>query len=78
MGSTFVFWAVVGYAFGEKGGLIAAYKNEKNEIEVTKNYCQTIHIYLNDETLDLDRPVTIRSQGKVAFDGMIPRTTKTI
>ena len=62
----------------EKGEMIVEYHPDRNEINVLSSYSQTIHLYLNDEMLDLDKPVTIKAEGKVVFEGRIERTIQTI
>jgi predicted esterase len=61
-----------------EGMVIARYDRDLNEVEVMENYSQTLHIYLNDDMLDLDRPVTIKFKGEEVFRGRIPRTIETI
>ena len=62
----------------EKGEMVVEYDPDQNAVNILSTYSRTIRLYLNDEMLDLDQPVTIKAKGEVVFEGTIPRTIKTI
>lgn len=49
-----------------------------NTIEITQCDYAKVSIYLNDQMLDLDKEVTITHNGRVLFQGKLPRTQATI
>jgi hypothetical protein len=59
----------------QTGGEIAAeYNRGRNEINILSNYANIIQVYVNDNMLDLDRPVTIKYMGQQIFKGALHRT----
>lgn len=56
------------------GEILAAYDKSSNEMNVIKNYSEIIHLWMNDEMLDMNSPITIKYQGKVIHRGMFHRT----
>ena len=43
-------------------------------MNVIENYSDTIYLWMNDDMLDMDSPITIKYQGKVIHRGMFHRT----
>ncbi|MCC5939343.1 MAG: hypothetical protein JJU34_18835 [Lunatimonas sp.] len=61
---TVFYWLGVPEEQIETGGeVIAEYDPVRNEVNILSNYSNRLHIYLNDQMLDLDAPVTIKYQG---------------
>jgi hypothetical protein len=51
--------------------IVASYKG--NEINISKNYSDSLIIKINDSMMDLDKPVTINYLGKFIFKGKLRR-----
>lgn len=47
---------------------------EDNQIEIVRCDYSWLRIYLNDEMMDLDRPVKVVKEGRVLFEGKLKRT----
>lgn len=47
---------------------------DKNVVNISKSDYSCLTIYLNDEMVDLDKPVVVRYLGKKVFKGKLPRT----
>lgn len=47
---------------------------EDNRIEISECTYSQLTLWLNDELVDLDRPVTVRYQGRTLFSGKLQRT----
>ena len=47
---------------------------DKNVIEISESDYSRLTIYLNDDMVDLDKPITVRYNGKKVFKGKLPRT----
>jgi dienelactone hydrolase len=59
----------------ETGGeIIAEYSTEQNEINIISNYSEILQLYVNDEMLDLDMPITIKYQGKTISQKVFKRS----
>jgi hypothetical protein len=59
------YWLGVPKDLIETGGeVVVEYNNLKNEINILSNYSNTLELYINDKMLDLDKPLTIKYQGK--------------
>lgn len=56
--------------------VIAEYR--KNVIELEQCDYSRLDIWLNDEMVNLDRPIEVRYRGKRIFRGKVPRTTENI
>lgn len=56
------------------GELKAAYNKSENQINITENYSDTIHLFVNDKMMDLDNPVTIKYKGEVIFKEVLDRS----
>lgn len=52
----------------------AALRKEKNEIDILRCDYKALTIFLNDEMLDLDKPVRVTCKGKELFNGKVKRT----
>lgn len=60
------YWLGVPEELIETGGeVIAEYDASKNEINILSNYSNTLELYINDNMLDLDSPISVKYQGKV-------------
>ncbi|WP_129718011.1 dienelactone hydrolase family protein [Pedobacter sp. SYP-B3415] len=53
-------------------------RKDRNEIVLEANTFQSLAIYLNDDMLDLDRPVWLTSNGKTLFKGKLKRSAALI
>lgn len=71
------YWLAVDEPNEKVGAEVLASLNGQ-EIQVESNEVSKITVRLNDSMLDLDRPVTIRFNEQVVFDGSIERTISTI
>ena len=56
------------------GEVLAEYNSALNEINIIKNYSNTIKLLINDKMLNIDNPVTIKYQNTVIYDGLFHRT----
>ena len=45
-----------------------------NEIDISRCDYSSLTLMLNDEMVDLDRPVVVKYQGKKVFNKRVPRT----
>ena len=45
-----------------------------NEVKIAKSDYPKLRVYLNDEMVDMDKPVKITYQGKILFEGSVVRT----
>ncbi len=59
-----------------KDTIIASYKG--NEITIERADAASFLICLNDDMLDLDKPVTVKRDGKVIYKGIVPRYKENI
>jgi hypothetical protein len=50
----------------------------RNRIDVTAKNAQCIRFYLNDQMLDLSKPITITYNGATRFDGKVQPSTETM
>lgn len=58
--------------------IVATLHRDKNEVNIEKCDYSRITLYLNDEMLDLDKPVTIRHGGKKILRKKLKRTIETL
>ncbi|KAA8473975.1 hypothetical protein BDE36_1652 [Arcticibacter tournemirensis] len=71
------YWLAVPRKSVKTGGeIVASYKG--NEIDVAKNYSDTLIIRLNDKMVDLDKPVKLNYLGKQIFKGKLQRKVSVI
>lgn len=56
------------------GEVRADYDSSLNEINITQNYSDTLQLFMHDNMLNLDKPVTIKYKGQVIFNGKVERT----
>ncbi|MDR1729091.1 MAG: alpha/beta hydrolase [Prevotellaceae bacterium] len=61
-----------------KAGMEVRVDKNGNTIEILKNDYSTLYINLNDKMMDLDKPVTVVSNGKQLFNGMVERKAEHI
>jgi predicted esterase len=61
-----------------KTGKRIVIERQNNTINILENYSESLSIYLNDEMLNLDKPVILQYQGKIIFEGKIPRKIQTV
>lgn len=66
------YWLAIPEGEAKPGGEIIVTRNE-NVINIEKNYCPQLTIFLNDEMFDLDREITIVCNGKNIFKGKVKR-----
>jgi hypothetical protein len=60
------YWLGIPENLIETGGeVIAEYNASTNEINILSNYSDTLELYINDNMLDLDAPITVTYQGNV-------------
>lgn len=57
-----------------KRGMEVRLKVEKNNIRISQSDYKHITLYLNDEIVDLDKPVTVYLAGKKVFKGKLQRS----
>ncbi len=58
----------------KSGKIEATYATKSNEINILENYSNTIQLSINDAMLNLNKPVTIKYQGKEIYKGKLKRT----
>jgi len=61
-----------------RGSSVRAEMREDNTVVVTSQGIGSLVIHLNDQLADLERPVTVRHNGKEVFSGMVKRTLTTM
>ncbi len=72
------YWLEIPRGEAEQGQL-AVVSRDGQTITVEKSEkIKTLTILLNDAMLDLDKPVTIKANGKQLFKGVVPRTAKNL
>ena len=49
-------------------------QRDGNQINILESDYSRLTIYLNDDMVDLDKPITVRYNGKKVFKGKLPRT----
>lgn len=71
------YWLAVPEAGAKTGGdIIASYQG--NDISIETNYSDTLFIRLNDNMMDLDKPVSVTYAGKLIFRGKVTRNSATL
>ncbi|HEX8913517.1 MAG TPA: hypothetical protein VF796_14250 [Humisphaera sp.] len=45
-----------------------------NRVDVTASNVETFRVYLNDQMVDLTKPVTVAVNGRVRFEGVVPQS----
>lgn len=58
----------------DKGIITAEYNNTLNEINILDNYSESIQLFINDEMLNLDDPITVKYRGDIIYKGLADRT----
>ncbi len=58
----------------DQGVIKAEYNSMLNEINIIENYSEKIQLFVNDKMLDLDKPISIKYQGKIIYEGKLSRT----
>ncbi|MEN1681354.1 MAG: transglutaminase domain-containing protein [Planctomycetota bacterium] len=71
------YWLSVGDRPAKKGDTVVATLDGQS-IDLDSKGCDEVTLLLNDEMLDLDRPVRVTSAGQVVFQGTVDRTLATI
>jgi hypothetical protein len=51
---------------------------EENIIEINTHYVRRLTRYLNDQMVNLARPITIVTNGRVTYEGIIQPTVRTL
>ncbi|MDN3689515.1 alpha/beta hydrolase [Cyclobacterium jeungdonense] len=73
------YWLGVPEDLIETGGLIRVeYNTSRNEINIVNNYSSTLKIYLNDEMVDLDEPISVKYKGKTLAKMRVKRSISII
>ena len=71
------YWLAVPKEAAQTGGeIIASYRG--NEVLIKQSYTDTLLIHLNDQMMDLDKPVVVKYRGKEIFRGKVKRNAATI
>jgi poly(3-hydroxybutyrate) depolymerase len=71
------YWLAVPHGSAVKGNTVfASYHGQ--EIDIQRNDNDTLYIHLNDKMMNLDKPITIRQNGKVLFKGKVARRKELI
>jgi pimeloyl-ACP methyl ester carboxylesterase len=71
------YWLAVPEGVAQTGGeMVATYKG--NVVTIESSYTDTLLIRLNDQMMDLDKPVVVQFKGKEIFRGKIKRNLNTI
>lgn len=76
--STFYWVGVPDNEIVTGGEVVVEYDQVLNEINIVENYSSTLNIYINDDMLNLDAPISIKYQGQEIFKGMFPRSVLSI
>ncbi len=63
-------------AMAQNNKIVASYKG--NEVTIEEANVSDFIICLNDEMMNLDKPVTVRRGGKVIFKALVPRVASSI
>ena len=61
-------------AITDYGKIIVEYDGAKNEIRIIENYSDSLEIFLDDDMLNLDKPITVKYQDMAIFQGKPKRT----
>ena len=59
-------------------GMMVIAEHKKNVVEIEHCDYSRLEIWLNDQMVNLDRPLEVRYRGKRIFRGKVPRTTQNI
>jgi hypothetical protein len=51
---------------------------EENIIEINTHYVRRLTLYLNDQMVNLARPITIVTNGSVTYEGIIQPTVRNL
>lgn len=58
--------------------LVVEYDKEANSVNILKSDYNKVKVWLDDEIMDLDEPVTVNYNGEEIFSGMVERTEANI
>ncbi|MEQ6117889.1 hypothetical protein [Reichenbachiella sp. MALMAid0571] len=73
------YWLEVPESFMKKNGeIIAEFNTETNEINILENYSEELIIRLNDDMLNLDKPVTVKFKGNQIYRGTVQRNVRNV
>ena len=73
------YWLAVPLDLIKTGGkVVAEYDPQQNELNILSNYSEVLHLYMNDEMLNLDDTVTIKYQGNSIAKGLFKRSVLNI
>jgi hypothetical protein len=71
------YWLAVPAGSAKTGGeIVASYKG--NEINIESNYSDTVFVRINDDMMNLDKPVIIKYKDQQIFRGKLSRNIETI
>ncbi|NKI28464.1 alpha/beta hydrolase [Arenibacter sp. 6A1] len=72
---TSFYWLQVPENLTTTGGkILAEYNSSSNEINVIENYSDTLNLLINDNMLNLDKPITIKYQNTEIYKGFFHRS----
>lgn len=71
------YWLAVPEGVAQTGGEIVAVYNG-NEVSIESSYTDSLMIRLNDNMMNLDKPIVVRFNGKEIFRGKVKRNLQTI
>ncbi len=57
--------------------LVHARVSSPTRIDITARWARELTLYLNDELIDLDEPLTVAINGRRVFSGTVPRSVRT-
>jgi len=73
------YWLEVPESMMKKSGeVVAEFNAEANEINILENYSEELIVRLNDEMLNLDKPVTVKFNGTQIFKGTVDRNVQNV
>ncbi len=73
------YWLEVPESMMKKGGeVVAEFNAEANEINILENYSEELIVRLNDEMLNLDKPVTVKFSGMEIYKGTVQRNVQNV
>jgi len=69
-----MYWLEVDKGIARQGMCVRA-ELDGNEVKITECDYPRLRVYLNDEMVDMDKPVKVTYRGKILFEGKVKRTT---
>ena len=56
------------------GDITVEYNSKRNEINIINSYTNGLELYINDNMLNLDKPITIKREGEKIYKGVFNRS----